>query len=153
MMESKGNVLVIDDDPLLLMNYADLLEDNNYTVSEASSYIQGMNRVKSRDFDLIICDHDLGDGKGIEIVKWLIYQEKEMPVVYLSGAQLSVLNEVRDLSIVCEALAKPVSENKILDLVQRYIKVVDEDKFPRLIGDDERNQLLNNLIFNDDDVE
>jgi len=150
MLESKGNVLVIDDDPLVLMNYADLLEDANYTVTEASTYAQGWNTVQNRDFDLIICDHDLGDGKGIDLLKGLISQSKDMPVIYLSGAQTQVLDEVRELSIVQEVLAKPVPEQTILDLVEQYISIVDHDKFPRLIGDDERDQLLNNFMFNND---
>ena len=150
MLESKGIVLVIDDDPLVLMNYVDLLEDAHYTVSEASSFTQGWNIIQNRDFDLIICDHDLGDGKGIDLIKGLIAQNKNVPVIYLSGAQTQVLNEVRELTIVEEVLAKPVSEQTILELVEKYISVVDEDKFPRLICDDERNLLLNNFMFDKD---
>lgn len=150
MLETKGNVLVVDDDPLVRMNYADLLEDAQYGVTEAESFMQGFNAVQNRDFDLIICDHDLGDGKGIDIIKDLIARRKDMPVIYLSGAQTQVLEEVRQLSIVRKVMAKPVSEADILDAVEQYIDVNDYDSYPKLIGDDERDQLLNNFIFNSD---
>lgn len=150
MLQTKGNVLVIDDDPLLLMNYADLLDDANYTVTEASSFTTGLNSLQNREFDIIICDHDLGDGKGIDIVKSLISQNKQIPIIYLTGAQTKVLDEVKQLPIVKEVLAKPVSEEKILELVETHISVIEQDKFPRLIGDDEREQLLNNFMFNQD---
>jgi len=150
MLETKGNVLVVDDDPLVRMNYADLLEDEHYGVTEADSFIQGFNAVQGRDFDLIICDHDLGDGKGIDIIKDLIARGKDIPVIYLSGAQMQVLDEVGQLSIVRAVLAKPVSEQQVLEAVEEHISVNDYDAYPKLIGDDERNQLLNNFFFKTD---
>jgi len=152
MLQTKGEILIIDDDPLVRMNYADILEDEGYTVSDASSFAQGRNIATARDFDLVICDHDLGDGKGIDLLKGLIEKGKDMPVIYLSGALPSVLEEVAKLPIVRKVLAKPVSEDVIIDTVEEFLSVSDVDKYPRLIGDDERDELLNNFMINDEEL-
>jgi len=86
------------------------------------------------------------------LLKALIDQGMDMPVIYLSGALPSVLEEVAKLSTVRKVLAKPVPEDVILNTVEEFISIQDVDKYPRLIGDDERDQLLNNFIFNDKEL-
>ena len=80
---SDKKILIIDDDPLVLMNNSDILEDAGYTPTAASNSVQAWNTLKDRDFELIICDHDLGDGKGIDLIKKIIGSGKNIPVLYL----------------------------------------------------------------------
>jgi DNA-binding NtrC family response regulator len=141
-MITEGNILIIDDDPLLLMNYADLLIDNGYNVTEANSYTQGKNYSSTQSFDIIICDHDLGDGKGIELIKTWIKTNYISPVIFLTGADAQIIKEANELPNVVAALPKPISEEKILELVKDNIKTNANDKYPKLIEDDERDELL-----------
>ena len=148
MLKSKGEVLIIDDDPLLLMNYADLLEDNSYTVTEASSFVQAKNITASKKFDLIICDHDLGDGKGADLIKIWSDSGDSTPVIFLSGARKELLDNVGNFAAVKAVRAKPVPEYEILELVRKEIRKTDaESRYPKLINDDERNELLKNFTF------
>lgn len=142
------NILIIDDDPLVLMNYSDILEDAGYTPTPVSNSIQAWNTLKDRDFELIICDHDLGDGKGIDLVKKLIGSGRNIPVLYLSGALPQVLEEIAKVPCVKKVLAKPVSRELLLENIKEFKKEISqEDDFHKFIGIDERKMLLENPLF------
>ncbi|MDD3119217.1 MAG: response regulator, partial [Victivallales bacterium] len=64
-------ILIVDDDPLGLLNYLDLLEDHGYHAVGAPSLAQAWRELSRRDFDLLVSDHDLGDGKGTTLLRRL----------------------------------------------------------------------------------
>lgn len=141
------NILIIDDDPLVLMNYSDILEDAGYTPTPVSSSAQAWNTLKDRNFELIICDHDLGDGKGMDLIKKLIDAGRFIPVLYLSAALPQVLEEIANLPPVKKVLTKPVSREVLLESVKEFKSEVATEDFHKCIGMDERKMLLENPLF------
>ena len=147
MEKNKGNVLIIDDDPLVLMNYADILEDAGYTPITASGTKQAWNIIQSRAFDLIVCDHDLADGKGIDLIKKMNAAGKNYPVIYLSAAQPEILSEAASLQSVKKVLTKPVGKEILIDTLSRFKKdEAGEIIYPKLIGTEERRMLLDDTF-------
>jgi DNA-binding NtrC family response regulator len=146
--ENRGSILIVDDDPLVQMNHSDLLEDAGFSPVGADSIQQAWNILQSRKFDLIICDHDLTDGKGAELLRNAVKAGIATPTVYLSAAQASVLAEVEKIPIVKEVLVKPVDKERLLESVNKNLDASSsEDKYPHLIGDEERQILLKNINF------
>ena len=90
---------------------------------------------------MLLCDHDLPDGKGIRLVKKIATEKTALPVIYLSAAPPSTLQEVRSFSIVKEILAKPISKEQLIIAVER-LKLRTEFIPHRLISAEERQQLL-----------
>lgn len=143
-MSGAGTILIVDDDPLVLMNHADLLEEAGFAVTTAETLSVAKGLVGARRFDLVICDHDLSDGKGEELVVLLERDRPDTAVIYLSAAQSNVLERIGERAVVREALAKPVDGGTLLESVNRHLEVmVGEAVFHRLVGDDERLMLLN----------
>lgn len=148
METNKGNILIIDDDPLVLMNYADILEDAGYTPITASTLEQAWNMLQSRGFDLIVCDHDLNDGKGIELIRKMNAAGKDYPVIYLSAALPEILNEAATLQSVKKILTKPVGKENLIEAI-KLLKTDrrEETVYPKLIGTEERRMLLDNTFM------
>jgi DNA-binding NtrC family response regulator len=147
-LESAGSILIVDDDPLVQMNHSDLLQDAGFSTLGAETVQQAWNILQSRSFDLIVCDHDLTDGKGIDLLKKASESGIRTPVIYLSAAQASVLEEAGNIAIVKKVLLKPVDKEQLLDAANKYIdKDSAEDKYPQLIGEEEREIILKNLDF------
>jgi two-component system response regulator (stage 0 sporulation protein F) len=126
------------------MNYADLLEDSGFNPSTAGACAQGWNLLRSLSFDLVVCDHDLGDGKGIDIIKKMEQEGINTPVIYLSAASTGLLEEVRRMPLVKQVLAKPVSKEELLESVKNYLEESEVDSYPKLINNEERRMLLGN---------
>lgn len=147
-LENRGSILIVDDDPLVQMNHSDLLEDAGFSPLGADNVQQAWNILQTRTFDLIICDHDLTDGKGADLLKKACSAGIETPTIYLSAAQSSVLSEAEKIPIVKKVLLKPVDKELLLEAVNENIdNSSGEDKYPNLIGKDERQILLGNIDF------
>ncbi|OGV56735.1 MAG: hypothetical protein A2017_09720 [Lentisphaerae bacterium GWF2_44_16] len=148
MEKNKGNILIIDDDPLVLMNYADILEDAGYTPITASTSEQAWNILQSRGFDLIVCDHDLTDGKGIDLIKKMNAAGKDYPVIYLSAALPEILSEAASLQSVKKILTKPIGKETLIETLSQFRKNENgEITYPKLIGTEERRMLLNDTFM------
>lgn len=149
MEKHRGSVIVVDDDPLVLMNNSDILDDAGYVTSQASCIEQAWSMVRSRRFDIMLCDHDLTDGKGLTLIRRMSDAGINIPVIYLSAATPSVLEEVARESLVKKVLTKPVDRNALhaaAAALEPHAPSAGEDRYPRLVGEDERRKLLDSLI-------
>lgn len=140
-------VLIVDDDPLVAMNHSDLLEDAGCQVLRAEGVATALNMVKARPFDAIVLDHDLGDGKGWDLLKLMRVASLSAPVLYLSAAVAGTLEKAASLPEVKAVLAKPVSKEALVEALSGMLKGAAKapERYPRLVGDDERDMLLGAL--------
>jgi CheY-like chemotaxis protein len=71
-MRPTGRILIVDDDPLFLAAYRDLLALEGYTVETAEGREQALTRLDERDWDVVLLDQKLlgreGPDLGIEMV-------------------------------------------------------------------------------------
>ena len=145
-MANYYHLLIIDDDPLGLMNYLDILEDNGFHAIGADSLAQARRELSRQDFDLIISDHDLGDGKGVTLIRQLQDSGRHLPVIYLSAAAPELLAEAAAISLVRLVMSKPVTPEQLLDAVKNLLPAespLPSDAYPQVIGPEERDLLLN----------
>jgi DNA-binding response OmpR family regulator len=85
---AKLNILLIDDDPLQLQIRQAVLFDAGFLLRTASSADQALSLLSSNelaDIDLIITDHVLCDGTGVDFVRQLRTLKPDVPVVVVSG--------------------------------------------------------------------
>ena len=72
-MRPSGRILIVDDDPLFLDTYRDLLSSEGYAVETATSRDQALTRLDESDWDVVLLDQKLlgGDGpdEGIELIE------------------------------------------------------------------------------------
>lgn len=146
MKANNGDILILDDDPLVLMNYMDILTDAGYNCTGSSNITQAWNNLKSRKFDLLVCDNDLPDGKGSDLIERMNQSGMKIPVIYLSAALNSLLEKIFELDNVKKVLTKPAPPALLLESVMEFKLASEGDaRYPKLIGDDERNMLLEDL--------
>ncbi|MFE1599677.1 hybrid sensor histidine kinase/response regulator [Methylobacterium sp. ID0610] len=80
-------VLVVDDDPLVLMNTAAMLEDLGHTVLEAISGEQALRvlRRSAGSIELVITDQIMPGMTGLQLIEALRTMQAEQPVILVSG--------------------------------------------------------------------
>ncbi|WP_191970828.1 hybrid sensor histidine kinase/response regulator [Methylobacterium soli] len=79
-------VLVVDDDPLVLMNTAAMLEDLGHAVLEASSGEQALRVLRrSESIDLVITDQMMPGMTGLQLIEALQAEHAALPVILASG--------------------------------------------------------------------
>ncbi len=87
MGESKANVLVVDDDEVVLVAIADLLEEAGYKVVTRESPIGATQVIVRESIDIAIIDVNLPVMQGDNVARLLQTWDrvKELPIVIISG--------------------------------------------------------------------
>jgi CheY-like chemotaxis protein len=100
-------VLVVDDDPLVLMNTAAMLDDLGHEVLEASSGAQALRILgRSNDIDLVIADQVMPAMTGTQLITAIREQWPGMSVILATGyAELPVGTDPN-----LQKLAKPYQQ-------------------------------------------
>ena len=84
-MKRRGNILVIDDEEPILDSLRLNLAHTGYTISTAKSGEEGIALFDSGDFDLVLCDLQLPDTSGTEVLKRLKEKRPSLEVIIISG--------------------------------------------------------------------
>ncbi|MDE1997022.1 MAG: response regulator, partial [Rhizobiaceae bacterium] len=83
---SSFNVLAVDDDVLVLMNTAFLLEDLGHTVIQAHSAAEALQVLESRDdIHLVITDHAMPRMTGSQLAGIIAEKRPHLPIVLATG--------------------------------------------------------------------
>jgi DNA-binding NarL/FixJ family response regulator len=78
--------VVVDDEPLICSIVAEILESENWSVSQASDALSAINAIKSTRADLVIADIDLGLGPtGIDVVQRARADNPDIGVVFITN--------------------------------------------------------------------
>jgi two-component system, NtrC family, nitrogen regulation response regulator NtrX len=137
----KREILVIDDNADIRFLICNILTDKNYNVRSAANFDQAIFEIKKKTPDLAIIDIklDKGDRDGIEILKLIMKNNKNLPVIMISGhANVQLAVEAIRLGAY-EFVEKPFSTEKILNYVERALESF-------FLKEDKKN--LENKLFN-----
>ncbi len=88
-----ARLLVIDDDPGMSLLIAGLIESPRCTVTTALNLEQGVTFASRQKYDVIILDHLLPDGCGLDRIESLLAQDRFRPLLFVT-AQSSSQNAI-----------------------------------------------------------
>ena len=117
-------ILVIDDNPDIRFLVCNILEEQNFKVRTAANYDQAITEINKRLPDLAIVDIKLDkpDKDGIDLLKIIMKENKNPPVIKISGhATVKVAVEAIRLGAY-EFIEKPFSKEKIINYVNRGLE-------------------------------
>lgn len=78
-------ILFIDDDNIVLETFKYLLSNYNYDVTICNNSIEGLNLALNNDYELIITDYHMPNITGIELIKKVKLQKKNVSIILASG--------------------------------------------------------------------
>lgn len=87
-MDRLIRILLVDDDQEDYLITEDLLQDvsnRNYELQWASSYQEGLKRIRERQHDIFLVDYRLGAQSGLELVRTAIGMGVIQPILLLTG--------------------------------------------------------------------
>jgi diguanylate cyclase (GGDEF)-like protein len=129
-------VLVVDDDVAMRESLVELLHLEGLTTVEAGRVDEGFNLFTSRHPAVVILDHHLPDGNGIDLAKKIKDFDPDTPVLLLTG--FASLDTAADSVGRLDAyLIKPVAP-------KMFLKSVD-DALGRRRSESERRQMVDDL--------
>lgn len=93
-------LLLVEDDAIVAMNEASMLERHGFRVVTAGTSTQALEAVRSQKIDLVLMDIELGrnSASGAETAERIL-REREIPIVFLTGyAERETVERVKDIT-------------------------------------------------------
>lgn len=130
-MQYNGSLLVVDDDRHICEAMADYLRSLGHRTETASSCAEALSRLKEFKFELVICDVNLGEQDGFELLEWVSAHKPDTAVILITGYGTieSAVEAIRMGAF--DYLTKPVIDDELNFSIQRALgqrKIVEENK-------------------------
>ncbi|WP_462325521.1 HD domain-containing phosphohydrolase [Desulfoplanes sp.] len=116
------NILIVDDDPQIREFIRDLLESFKYNCTDAASANEALEAFDQIEFDLVLCDIDLGGDDGLDLARSLREKRSDTAVIMVTGIDDSVLAETALDFGAYGYLVKPVRINEVLINVSNALR-------------------------------
>ncbi|HEX8992168.1 MAG TPA: hybrid sensor histidine kinase/response regulator [Anaerolineales bacterium] len=84
-METPGSILVIDDEEGIRKGCTRVLRPAGYTVETAAGFQDGSQKIRTGQFDLILLDVMMPDGKGIDLIEPIRERDPQAVIVLITG--------------------------------------------------------------------
>jgi CheY-like chemotaxis protein len=119
-----SDILVIDDDDLLRRFIVVILEKRKYRVQSTETGEAGIKLAAGSVFDLVITDMGLPGVSGLETVKQIRHDSRDIKILAISGSGSRNGGDLDDAlrAGADAALAKPFAPMEFLDLVARLVQ-------------------------------
>lgn len=80
-----GNLLIVDDEPLILKNLKFTLEDYASEIYTAGNGLEALEVLKVETIHCVICDINMPKMNGVELIKRLRADGNEVPMIFYTG--------------------------------------------------------------------
>jgi len=118
-----SKILIIEDEAAIRRVLTKILSEENdsYKVEEAEDGLQGLEKVKNEDFDLILCDIKMPKMDGVEVLEAVKKIKPEIPMVMISGhGDLETAINTMRLGAF-DYISKPPDLNRLLNTVRNAL--------------------------------
>lgn len=123
MKDDRAFVLCVEDDPDTQVLLGVLLEQRGYRFQAVGNCADALSLLREGRVSLLLLDNQLPDGAGIDLCQEIRQFNKQLPIVFLSGA---ASDKDRDVALEAGAnafLTKPVALDALFHTVARWTNI------------------------------
>jgi len=130
----RAHVLVVDDETQIL-RAIDKVLGRLYRVTTFSSAAAGLGAVKALTADIIICDHDLRDGLGENLLQLAHQLRPLMRRVLHTANPPQNISSLIDSGVVEELWNKPMASDEMKERIEALLATQTDGGDPKHGGD------------------
>jgi two-component system, OmpR family, alkaline phosphatase synthesis response regulator PhoP len=124
-----SRILLVEDEPGLVLTISDLLTGEGYVVESAGDGHSGLSKAEKEPFDVLVLDVMLPGLTGFEVCRELRAHGKDIPVLMLT-ARTQLPDRVFGLKLGADDyLAKPFEPPELLARIEALLRRVKKGKF------------------------
>jgi two-component system response regulator AtoC len=114
-------ILIIDDNESVRYTLENLLEEAGFQVTTVEDGIKAIEEIKSKSYNIVICDMKLPKMDGIQIMKEIHKIDSDMPVIILT-AYGDIKNAVKSIKKgASDYLTKPFDNDEMVMTVRKVL--------------------------------
>ena len=118
-------ILIIDDEPHILLMLKKMLEKAGYEIDLASNGVEGLDLFSKRPSDLVITDIIMPEKEGLETIRAMTRILPELKIIAMSGGgRLSASNYLETALIfgASKIIEKPFSQQQMVSAVKELLE-------------------------------
>ncbi len=133
-----SRILIIEDEASIRRVLTKILseESDSYIVDEAEDGLQGFEKIKNNDYDLVLCDIKMPKMDGVDLLEAVKKIKPEIPMVMISGhGDMETAIQTMRLGAF-DYISKPPDLNRLLNTVRNALdkkQLVVENKILKKI--------------------
>ena len=156
----RGKILVVDDEPDIRESLEFLLSNENYRVDLAANATEGLKRLETSSYDLVLLDLMMPDKSGMQVLEEVRQRDPDTPIFMLTAygsIEVAVQALKRGAS---DYFSKPWDNEKLLIEIERTIArrrlelentelkraLKQRYSFPNIVGKSERMLKILDLV-------
>jgi two-component system alkaline phosphatase synthesis response regulator PhoP len=148
----KPRILLVEDEPGLVLTLSDLLSAEGYSVEAVADGLSGLAKAGSEPFDLLILDVMLPGKNGLEVCRELRKQGKDVAILMLT-AKTQLVDRVVGLKLGADDyVTKPFEPAELLARIEALLRRIKRENvspvarcsFDGIEIDFERGRVLKN---------
>lgn len=130
------NILVIEDDRKMRDGLVELLIDEGYSVESAENGQLGLDRIKKKDFDVVLTDLIMPVMGGIEVLRE-IKRMKPKTCVIIITAYGTIENTVEAMKIgASDYITKPFKIDEVQTKIRKVLAEAELERCPHILDSD-----------------
>lgn len=115
----KSRILILDDEPIVCDRLKPALEKRGYEVESFTESSEAMQRIKEKEFDVIITDLKMPGIDGIQFLEEIKRRSEKTEVIMITGFATMESAKESFHKGVFDFIAKPFRLREIKEVVQR----------------------------------
>ena len=118
-----SKILIIEDEAAIRRVLSKILseESDSYIVEDAEDGVQGLEKIKNNDYDLVLCDIKMPRMDGVEVLEAVKKIKPEIPMVMISGhGDMETAIQTMRLGAF-DYISKPPDLNRLLNTVRNAL--------------------------------
>jgi NADH:ubiquinone oxidoreductase subunit E len=120
-MSDNGNILVVDDEPIVIKSCEKILGAEGYTIGTATNGQEAIDILQKQDYDLVITDLKMPEVDGIDLIKWLRSSKPQTGIVIITGyPSQETIKDALNLGII-DYLPKPFTPSILTDVTSKAL--------------------------------
>ena len=119
---SRARILVVDDDPDIHVLLSAILKDAGFQMASATSGLEGLHRLESGRYDLVLTDVCMPGLDGLELLQRIQQRCPETPVVVMTAQNTSdnLIRSIREKAFAY--FSKPFSPVAVVEMVNHALE-------------------------------
>jgi CheY-like chemotaxis protein len=122
------NVLVVDDDATITRMMCAMVHHLGHRACGCLSGAAALSEVLRQEFDLILCDINLGDIHGFELMRAIKAQSPDVPIIAVTAMLANDVGQEAAQAGACHFIEKPLR----IDALRTEISLVEASKQHRI---------------------
>ena len=121
--EFQDSILIVDDDPIVLLSLQAILEHEHYHVIAASSGYEAIEVMQKQPVAVIICDQNMPGINGTAVLqRALVLHPDSIRIILTGNSDLNTAVQVINLGQISQFIVKPWDNASILQTVHSSIE-------------------------------